>query len=393
MRIAINATALGARRSGVGWFILEVLRRLPADPAADQVTAYLDPGFTERELLQRPPFRLLSSSLPTGRLYARLLWENAVLPRLLRRLRPDVFHGTAFSLPLLPVGAPCVVTVYDLVHRVLPGQQPWAFRTYLDRIVPFSCLRAARVIAISETTKRDLVQHYGVPAEKITVTYGGVDAAFSPRQDEAAWQRLRERRGLPDAFALAVGDLEPRKNLRVAIRACAVLRRRSAPLPLVLAGKTTSPEHTALLQHEVESLGLSGQVVFTGRLEAAELPVLYRAATVYLFPSLYEGFGLPAVEAMASATPVVASDRGSLPEVVGDAGLVVPADDAEQMADAVQRLATDADLRAEMVARGLERARLFTWENAARQTRAAYEQAIREAASASDTRSTDQESR
>jgi glycosyltransferase involved in cell wall biosynthesis len=378
MHVAINATALRANRSGVGWFISEVLRHLPDSAEGQTYSIFFNKAFVDREPFANPSVQMYSSAIATDRLYSRLLWENAQLPSLIRQLRPDVFHGNAFALPLANLGIPTVVTVYDLIHRVLPDSQTWIFRQYLDYIVPHSCLRATRVIAISEATRRDLIEVYGIPPEKIDLTYGGVAPRFFAEPDEETLRSVRQKYALPDAFALTIGDLDPRKNLLTAIRACGALERDSLSLPLVLAGKEISDSHSQELEAEVERLGLKDKVIFTGRLEDDELPVFYRAATLFLFPSHYEGFGLPAVEAMASGTPVVASTGGSLPEVVGDAGVVVPPDDVEGFATAIHRIYSDPSFHDELVAKGHSRAAEFTWENTARQTAQVYERAVAE---------------
>lgn len=376
MHVAINATALRANRSGVGWFISEVLRNLPGSAEEQTYSIFFNKAFVDREPFANPSVQMYSSAIATDRLYSRLLWENARLPSLVRRLRPDVFHGSAFALPLTNLGIPTVVTVYDLIHRILPDSQTWIFRQYLDCIVPHSCHRATRVIAISEATRRDLIEVYGIPPEKIDLTYGGVAPRFFAEQDEGTLRAVRRKYALPDAFALTIGDLDPRKNLLTAIRVCGALERNSLSLPLVLAGKKISDSHSLELETEVERLGLKDRVIFTGRLEDDELPIFYRAATLFLFPSHYEGFGLPAVEAMASGTPVVASTGGSLPEVVGDAGMIVPPEDVEGFAAAIHRIYSDANFRDELVAKGHSRAAEFTWEATARQTAQVYERAV-----------------
>ena len=378
MHVAINATALKANRSGVGWFISEVLRNLPGSAEGQTYSIFFNKAFVAREPFTHPLVQMYSSAIATDRLYSRLLWENVQLPSLVRQLRPDVFHGNAFALPLANLGIPTVVTVYDLVHRVLPKSQTWIFRQYLDRIVPHSCRRATRVIAISEATRRDLIEIYGVPSKKIDLTYGGAAPRFFAEPDEKKLRTVRQKYALPNEFALTIGDLDPRKNLLTAIRACGTLARDSLPLPLVLAGKKISDSHSLELATEVERLGLGDRVIFTGRLEDDELASFYRAATLFLFPSHYEGFGLPAVEAMASGTPVVASTGGALPEVVGDAGMVVPPDDVEGFAAAIRRICGNPGFRDELIAKGYSRAAEFTWENTARKTAEVYERAVAE---------------
>jgi glycosyltransferase involved in cell wall biosynthesis len=230
--------------------------------------------------------------------------------------------------------------------------------------------RADRVIAVSESTKRDVVRLLGVPESKVTVIYHGIEPEFRPLPP-AEVAAFRTREGLPDCYVLYVGTLEPRKNLPNLLRAYALARRKhGVTAPLVLGGgKGWGYESIFAL---VESLGLRADVRFPGYLPLADLPLWYNGASLFAYPSRYEGFGMPALEAMACGAPVLTTRASSLPEVVGEAGLLVGPDDIEGMADGLAAVLNGGTLGERLRADGLDRARGFDWAEAARQTVAVY---------------------
>ncbi len=279
----------------------------------------------------------------------------------------DIFHSTDFVLP--PVRqARTILTVHDLSFMRLPQCAEAGLRAYLNKVVPRSIERADLVLADSQSTKNDLIELLGVSPDKIEVVYAGVESRFRPMEGEMALQRVRKRYGLGFPFILSLGTLEPRKNLTGLIDAYALLRGkgqviRDKGLRLVIAGGKGWLYGEIFAR--VEELGLSGQVIFPGFVADEDLPALYNLAELFVFPSLYEGFGLPPLEAMACGTPVVTSDRPSLPEVVGEAGLMVEATDSQALAEAMERVLMDGNLRGEMREKGLKQAGKFTWEAAA----------------------------
>jgi glycosyltransferase involved in cell wall biosynthesis len=259
------------------------------------------------------------------------------------------------------------VTVHDLGYLYYPQAHTRLSRLYLDLSTRFSARAARRIIAISEATKRDLMASYHVPAAKISVVYHGRDPDYRPVRDEAALEAAAAKYGVKRPFCLHVGTLQPRKNLGVLVEAWGLLRERmDAPPGLLLAGKR-GWLYDSLFQ-EVKARGLTDLVTFADYVDQADLPALYSGALALTFPSLYEGFGLPALEAMSCGTPVIASAASSLPEVVGGAGILLDPLRPEPWAEAVERMARDRDLRESLSAKGLERARLFTWERCARET-------------------------
>jgi glycosyltransferase involved in cell wall biosynthesis len=284
--------------------------------------------------------------------------------------RLDIFHSPDFVLP--PVArAVKVLTIHDLSFLRVPECADPRLRWSLGLVVPRSVRRADFLLADSESTRRDLIELLGVPPDRVQVIYGGVDTRFAPVEDSEALRRVRETYAGGRPFILAVGTLEPRKNYPTLIRAFAQARQAARlPHALVIVGRkgwVYEPIFAA-----VDELSLHDHVLFPGFVPDEELPALYSAADMLVTPSFYEGFGLPALEAMACGTPVIVSDVSSLPEVVGDAGVRIDPRDEAGLAEAMVRVAQDSALRAALRGAGRERAREFTWEGAARELLVVY---------------------
>lgn len=361
IRIGVNAHLLSLaesyRSAGINWYLYNLLQHLPAaDPAIGYTLFMNEPRYQAGAGVQ---VRL--SCLPTRHPAARILWEQAVQPWAARREGVDLLHGPAFVGPLLS-GRPFVVTIHDLSFLRYPHNFRAGNRRYLQVFTRLSVQRARRVIAVSESTKRDVVHYYGIPPDRVDVIYHGVDAQFQPlpAADVAAF---RAGQGLPERFLLFVGTLEPRKNVAHLLQAYARLPGPRPPLVLVGGKGWLYDEIFA----RVETLGLAGEVRFAGYVPAGDLPWWYNAAELFVYPSLYEGFGLPVLEAMACGVPVVCSDVSSLPEVAGDAALLVDPLDTNDLAEAMTCALEEADLRQGMIAKGLAQAARFSWERAARQ--------------------------
>ena len=273
--------------------------------------------------------------------------------------------------PAANAAARTVVTIHDLAFMTHPECAVPALRAYLNRVVPHAVRRADHIIAVSQRTAADLVELLGVPPKKISVIHLGVDPSVRRVDDPATLAATEARYGLRRPFALAIGTIEPRKNFARLIEAFSLAHSRpGGPAQLVIAGRKGWLYDDVFAA--VERLGLRDAVRFLDYIPDGDLPTLYSLASVVAMPSLYEGFGIPVVEAMACGTPVVASSAGSLPEIVGDAGLLAPPEDVDALADALTRAVSDQALRAELVARGAARVRAFDWDAAARQHVAVY---------------------
>lgn len=372
--IGLNAHLLtaqaGYRSAGISGYIANLLRALPAADPALRYTVFAGP---QAALPADSRLRVRRSAWRTEHPLARILWEQIAQPLALERDRPDLVHQLAFVAPVL-ARRPFVVTVYDLSFVHFPERLPPARRRYLRLLTRWSCQRARRVIAISRSTAADLTATFGLSPERIDVAVPGVDEAFHPLP-RAEIEAFRARAGLPDRFLLYLGTLEPRKNLPLLLRAYAALPAsdRSAA-PLVLAGARgwmVDAIDRALDEHD-----LRDSVRLPGYVPAQDLPLWYNAAEALVYPSLFEGFGLPVIEAMACGTPALVADTSSLPEAVGDMGVCLPPDDAAAWTNALAHILHDTVWRAEAGQRGRERAREFTWARTAAQTVASYRRAL-----------------
>ncbi len=380
MHIGLNAHLLSLaetyRGAGINWYVYNLLTHLPRVDRDNRYTAFLGDGrFTPSTSSghRSSGLALKLSRLPTSRPVVRIFWEQVVQPFALRKERVDLLHALAFVVPLLSP-CPSVVTIYDLSFLLYPESFKRFKRFYLGLFTRLSARRARRIIAISESTKRDVVRLLGVPPEKVEVVYCGIDEAFRPlAADQVA--AFRSKHGLPECFILFVGTIEPRKNVTRLIEAFATLRPCDfANLKLVIGGAKGWFYQDVFAR--VEELGLEGQVMFPGYIPVSELPLWYNAAELFVYPSLYEGFGLPPLEAMACGTPVVTANTSSLPEVVDEAGLTVDPLDVEGLAQAMRRVLDDEALRQEMRERGLKRAEGFSWTKTAQETVQVYQRAM-----------------
>jgi len=351
LHVAVDGVGLARPWAGVGVYTSQILRAMAVERPDCRFTVYVPPGVS----VNGSP-SIAYRALPDVPLVGR----HVQWPARLRRLRPDVFFGAVGALPLMDVGSPSVITVHDLaIYRNagwFPRRQPLSTRW----VVPSSLRRADRVIAVSTNTARDAQDLFGVPPSLISVIPHGVSPGLRPMTtDELA--AARERLHLPERFILFVGTIEPRKNLLTLLDAWAMMRDR--PDLVIVGGWGWNYEP---MKQRISRLG--DRVHHLDGLEPAQLPAVYNLARVLAHPAWYEGFGLPALEAMACGTPVVVSDTSSLPEVVGDAGLVVAAGDADAWRKALEKILGDHELAADLRRRGILRAAEFSWSRSAAMT-------------------------
>ena len=365
MRVGLDARTLAAPyRSGVEQYVVDLVRALSELEGAPDIIAYTDRPIEEADIAGAAS----SGTVRTKLVKARWGWLRAALPWQLRRDRVNVAHFPSTILPpLLP--CPAVVTVHDLAWLRFPeAYSPEDLA--MQYVALESAKRAARVIAVSEATARDL-EEAGVPGRSIVVIPLGVSDRFRPEGPALAPDALPGVERMQQGYLLYVGRLQERKNLVRLLEAYQLVRETREAPPLVLAG--TGDAYAARLADEARHLRIAEHVIFTGYVPHALLPALYRSATVFLYLSLYEGFGLSVLEAMASGTPVVTSNVGGTAEVASDAAMVVNPEKAAEIADAVSLLLGDEGIRASFRERGLLRARHFTWERTARETVAVYQ--------------------
>lgn len=322
------------------------------------------------ELEGATPLRRVGTRLPTDNRLARIAWEQTVWPLRARRDGLALMHSMAFATPRL---APCpvVVTIYDLSFIESPETFPAAQRRYLMAETAYSCRHAARLIAISESGQRDIHRLYGAPLDRIDIVRPGVADTFRPLPAEHV-EAFRQRQGLPATFILHVGTLQPRKNVLTLLDALARMDRPDVPLVLV-GGKGWFYE---TVFERVAALGLVDRVRFAGYADDDDLPYWYNAAAVVAFPSLYEGFGLPVVEALACGTPVVAADTSSLPEAGGDLALYFAPRDSVMLAEQLAAVLDNPAITRRTRVEGPVHAARFSWARAGEETAAVYRRAL-----------------
>ena len=364
MRIAIDARKL--RDYGIGTYIRNLLRHLARlDDRSEYVVICREEDCTFVSELGEN-FRAVAER--SGSYSVR---EQFAVPLDLRREGADLFHAPHYVLPAL---TPCrsVVTIHDCIHlrfpQYLPNRLGYA---YARSSLWVAAHRSARVLTVSEASKRDILQYFDVPESKVAVIPNAIDERFSeaPPPDEVV--RVQERYQLYDPFILYAGNIKPHKNLERLIEAFHTLRRGELEhVKLLIIGDEISKYAT--LRRSVHRYQLHKHVRFFGFVPDATLAILYRLARVFVFPSLYEGFGLPPLEAMASGTPVVTSNVSALPEVVGDAAMLIDPYQPEAIAGAIRRVLTDDRLREDMRERGLARARQFSWDRSVQRVREIY---------------------
>jgi glycosyltransferase involved in cell wall biosynthesis len=362
--VLVDGDTIGRGRTGDESYTINLLRELPgAAPELAFACSLRNPADVPDDV--PPAVRRLALNVASP--YRRI---PLAFPALARREGAALAHMHYFVSPRLR--CPAVVTVHDMSFARAPELHSRRDRTLL-KLVRGSVRRAEQVIAVSEFTRRDLCEVYGVDGSKVTAIPNGVSSAFRPI--EGAKEHVRQRFGIDRPYVLCVGALQPRKNIPLAIEAYAQLMGRGTDCELVVAGGDRGGRLDVL--DAILRTRLTGRVHLVGRVEDDELPSLYSAARAFLFPSLYEGFGLPALEAMACGTPVIASNTTGLAEAVGEAGITVDPRSAEAMADALRRLLDDEALRDRLTAAGLARAAEFTWARMAQRTADIYRAALR----------------
>ncbi len=373
MHVGINAQLIsladGYRNAGVSQYTYQLVSHLHAAPPVERITAFVGPAARPQSLTLRPGVEFRSTALPTVRPAVRIFWEQALQPPLLMAGGIDLLHAPVNVLPLaLPV--PAVLTIHDLSFLRFPATFSPAKRRYQTALTSFSARRARLVLTDSEHTRRDVIALLGVPAARVRTVYPGVTESFRPPTPEQL-AAFRRRRGLPEHFFVHVGTLQPRKNLERLITAFARFKRSTGqPHALMLVGGKGWLYEGLLQQSRRERV--EGSVHFVGFAAPDEVPLWYAAADVMVFPSLYEGFGFPIVEAMACGTPVLTSTASCLPEAAGDAAERFNPFDVDGLAAALARLAAEPERRLELRRRGLAQAAKFTWERTAQDVLSAY---------------------
>ena len=369
MRIGIDAQLLGGHETGVELWIRQLIRALSEIDRENEYVVYAHEDAMPIETPGDWECRFSVRKASRSRL-GRIMWEQFCLPKILRRDAIDVLHAPGYVMPVR-AGMPTVLTVHDVIALKQPYLASRANALHYKLLLPCSLEAADLIVASSETTKRDITTVCPVPMDKVHVVPPGYDPIFAERPAHAELERVRAEHDLPERFILFVGNLEPKKNLPTLFKAIARLKAHGQwDRTLVVVGAKAWRKASALagLSH----LDVGRDVRFCGYVPRRDMPAVYTLADLFVFPSLYEGFGFPPLEAMACGTPVVCSSTPALAETVGDAALQVPPTGVRELGDAICRVLRDSSLRDALVDRGRIRVRRFTWRKTARQILNAY---------------------
>jgi glycosyltransferase involved in cell wall biosynthesis len=372
MDIGIDYTAAVRQQAGIGRYTRNLIRAVAELDTANRYTLFVAGGWHQGDELGPWPANFRVRSVPLSDRWLNILWQRLRLPLPIQTVTGhlDLFHSPDFVLP--PTGrTPALLTIHDLSFLRVPEFFVPGFRDYLEKAVTRAVRRARHILADSQSTRRDLIELLKAEPERVTVVYPGVEPRFHSVQDTAVLAGVQAHYHLPSRFVLGLGTLQPRKNFEGLVEAFGRMLSDHigdptfAGLNLVIAGGKGWMYEEMLAC--IERSALADRVRFVGFVDDTDLPALYSLAEVFAFPSRYEGFGLPVLEAMACGTPVVAADNSSLPEVVGEAGLLVDERDPDALAAALARLLTDKGLRQGLAAAAATQVQKFTWDAAARQ--------------------------
>jgi glycosyltransferase involved in cell wall biosynthesis len=369
LRIAIDAHAVGAKLGGNESYAVNLIEALAQIDSANHYTIYITTAEARERFQGRWPNFKVHATLP----HTPLIRIPLTLSAELRKNPVDVLHVQFTAPPFCP--CPVVVSIHDLSFEHLPQTFKRRSRTQLRLTVRHSARRAARIISLSEHGRRDIIETYGITAERVSAIPLAAPSHFAPVQDNRELQRVRHNYGIDGDYILTVGSIQPRKNLARLVQAYASLRgnKSADKLPkLVLVGKSGWLYDETL--RALKETGVADTVVLTGYVPQEDLPALYSGALCFVYPSYFEGFGLPPLEAMKCGAPVIVGNKTSLPEVVGDAALTVDPFDVEAIASAMQRVIESPALREELSIKGQARAETFDWRETARKTLAIYQE-------------------
>jgi glycosyltransferase involved in cell wall biosynthesis len=376
MKIAIDVRTILPNRSGVGNYVLNLIQNL----------RQVDPGPIYYFLAQKKNMPLLGHLAREQNPFLTLFshenhpmsdfWEHFILPLRLKEMGIHVFHGPASLIPFRKDHCGLIVTIHDLVAFLFPETIPLKYGAYMRYILRQAVKKADRIIAVSHHTKEDLIKILKVSSEKIVVIHEAASPIFHPDGQKEVQSRIKQQYGITKKFIYHLGNIEPRKNLIVLLEAFTlVCKELGHEYQLVVSGQ--KGWLTGSLSRFLKNYPVRDQVFFTGYVPEEHIPLFMNGAELFVFPSLYEGFGLPVLEAMSCGTPVISSNRSSIPEIVGSAGVLVDPTNIRELADHIIELLRNREERIRLSQLGIERASRFSWSEAARQTLKAYQSVIR----------------
>jgi len=358
MKIGIDVRVLEIKMTGVGRYLLNILKNLPeCDNQNDYfLFSYGKLPQYEKERIKNIPTLKFT---PQGIFQKAIspFWLNFVLPKYLEKYKIDLFFSPNHFLPIKKIKPKSIIAIYDVFHKIDKNFHPLYYRKYADLLLKRAVKYTELIVTISESSKRDIIRFYNVPEEKIKVAYGAADEIFHLRNlSEADKRKISEKYNLPEKFILYIGVLEERKNIDGIIKIADLIKDKTET-PIFLFGRIGYRGNQYLKEIKKRK-----NIQYKGFVDNQDLPYIYNLATIFLFPSFYEGFGLPVLEAMQSGVPVLTSNTSSLPEVVGDGGIMHEPRDYEEFAKSIMKLLKDKDFYDKMKNKGLEQAKKFSWK-------------------------------
>ncbi|MEW6606640.1 MAG: glycosyltransferase family 1 protein [bacterium] len=369
MKIGIDAHTIGHKVTGNETYISNVIKALAKiDKENSYKLYYTNPEIVKNGFINQPNFQeiLIKPHSPLIRIPFSFPLE--ILKRPI-----DLFHVQYIAPPLC--SCPIIVTIHDLSFIHYPQYFTKREQLRMSMLIPITARQATKILAVSEYSKKDIINSYRIPEDKIVVTYDGVNESFHPIDNQELLDEIVAKYGITNKFVLYVGNIHPRKNLGRLIEAyCLLKKNHNIKHKLVIVGKKAWLY--ADVFKRVREMGLENEIVFTEYVPQEDLPLLYNAAEVFVYPSIFEGFGIPPLESMACGTPVITSNTSSFPEVVGDAGVTVSPHSVDDIAKAIYDVLSNPQMQKRLSEKGIERAKLFTWENTAKRTLSVYKECL-----------------
>lgn len=371
--VGIDATSIQSSVGGGSSYIINLNKALAQ---ADNENIYFifvkkKDIFAWKSFVSRSNFKFIPCNLPWR--WLRIIWELTILPFRLRQFKIDIFHAPHYFLPLLRGKWHSVVTIHDMSVFILPDVYNLIRRWFLQKAILLSLRKADKIIAVSESTKKDIVNIFNIPADTIKVTHEARSEHFKPIKDTRLLNEIKCRYNTSNDFILFVGEIQPRKNFVNLIRAYFLFSQKSTlEYKLIIVGQKVWRFKDVF--SVVRDLGLEKKVIFTGYVPQEDIVLLYNAASLFIYPSLCEGFGLTILEAMACGVPVVTSNIFSMPEIAGNAAKLVDPYNVEEIASGIYEVLNDKEIKNNMIQKGFERVKEFSWEKTARETMAIYEE-------------------
>ena len=373
MNIAVNGLFLSLKNTGGGRYLTDLAAGLRPFGRDIKYFLFTNNNINRNKIVFSPFVETIDCGWMIRCRPSRILWENLILPEVIKKRKIDLLHAAGFTLPGR-ISCKSVITIFDMTFFTMPQLHLASKVAYFQKMIPVALKKADKIIAISKQTKNDIINTFGVEQDKIRVIYIGAGKEFRVISDKDAVEGIKQKYGLPKKYILFVGTIEPRKNIKGLIHAYAVLKNKGYEHKLVIVGKRGW--HYSDIFEAVRRLKLNSDVIFTDYVLGQDLPFIYNGASIFVYPSFYEGFGIPVLEAMSCGIPVVTSNVSSLPEITGEATLLINPMDIEDISISIDKILRDAHLANVLVKKGLDRASLFSIEKMIAETVQVYNEVL-----------------